>query len=312
MSITQKMIGAMAYFGKRSLLTILDKLFPIKQDLQIGSSNIMRMVMENEYLSPFGYITKKQRIEALLERTLEKPISSWAIGTRYKWKDVNFQLENQDGVADSIKWTFAHDQEFRYFKAFRDPIKDNNIRSLKNTFFDGAEEDMDVTKWFSSCPGTPATNLMMMMNWDVLTFEELGTRISGMAVEGFINDDVREMTSLGGTYVQLGLRGCKPEQSFFKNGKFYVKPIGYNQIHSIPIRQYEYRSQGILHVRADSETKHSEQSGNSFFFGKIFINCNTSDLVYGDLVEIITASIVKGNGSIIPVQKRRFVHLTRV
>ena len=41
-----------------------------------------------------------------------------------------------------------------------------------------------------------------------------------------------------------------------------------------------------------NQRKGITQSGNSFF-GKILLNCETSDIIHGDLVELITASIEK-------------------
>lgn len=298
--------------GRRSVNQLLEKYFRLKQNLQPGSSCIMKMVMENEYLSPWGYTTKRQSINALLERHLEKNISSWSIGTRYQWKDVNFTSEDQTGHNGSIKWTFAHGMEFKYFKTISVPKGEKPFTESDSGTDECAGEDIEIGNWFSSCPATPAINLMLMMNWDVLTFEEFSTRIANMAIDGTLREGTEELVALGGTYVQLGLKGCEQGRSYFKNGRFLVKPIGFCQIDGVPVCQYEYRSQGVLNVHKESAKRGITQSGNSFFFGKILLNCETSDIIHGDLVELITASIEKDNGKIIPVQKRRFVHLSRV
>ena len=47
---------------------------------------------------------------------------------------------------------------------------------------------------------------MLMMNWDVLTFEEFSTRIANMAIDGTLRDGTEELVALGELMFSLDLR----------------------------------------------------------------------------------------------------------
>ncbi len=255
--------------------------------------------MDNDYISPQGYIVKQQHLEAVFTRELESRLSETAANFKYTWKEVSFAARDKKTHRELMSWTFARGREFYHYKTFS-----------KNCFpgndLDAGESHQDKTgTWYNDLINVPAVNLLYMLTWDVIFFEEMNSRA---IAEGL--DKIGETalpTSMSNSYVQLSFKGCDSEHSFFKNGNVYVNFVGIGAIKGKPVCMYEYRSIGMLNV--EKQKRDIKQEGESFFLGKICLNMQNGDLLFSELIELLTVSITNRQGKALPMQKRRYVQL---
>jgi len=285
----------------KKLGQLLGKDFSLKNNLTPVNLAKYSITMDNDYLSPHGYITKQQHLEADFTRELEKPVSKSAACFTYTWQEVSFSYQDKKNNQDLMPWTFARGLAFNYHKAF-----------FKNCFPAKAidaewRQKYDLGTWYDNLVNVPAVNLLYMLTWDVIFFEEFSSTLISENINKI--GEISLVSSLSDSYVHLSLKGCAPEHSFFKNGKFYAALVGISSLNKKPTCVYDFRSVGRLNVeKLKGDVK---QDGESFFMGKIYLDLLEGDLIGSDMTELLTVSITNSQGKIVPMQKRRLVQLQK-
>lgn len=278
--------------------------YAIHLDVQAGRQAIYEISMENDYLTPLGKIKKKQRLFASLLREFTDPISNWTIGVEYCWEKVQFSTISDNNKGEIVDWNFANGLKFNYFRSFEESLFD--LRKQKKHVGPLAE-----TNLYEDLVSTPSVNLLYMLTWDVIAFEQICTEIVNHQRSLRKFEDVVEIELLNNLRVPLHFKGVENKNSFFKNGKFWVKFIGFSGFSNRCVMIFNFHSVGTLQVESQHRRTGSKQSGESFYFGSIYIDVENGEYLFGDMIEIITASIVNKAGKIVPQNKRRMVKIEK-
>jgi hypothetical protein len=295
---------------KRDLLTLrqlLDKDWINKTGDKPETLSRFRITMDNDYLAPNGTIIKKQHLEADFRRQLQQPLTRWSIGLLYIWEKIRFSAQDKNKVAEPIFWGFAEGLQFEYYRTFSFPIASESeiILSQNDTV------DYQIGNWYESLVTTPAVNLLYMLTWDVIMFEEYNSSISLSADKMRRIGSVAVLDIISGSNVQLTFKGCSAEDSFFKNGRLFVRFLGFGMVADRCAAIYEYRSIGRLNVRMNNNEVTATQKGESFFTGKVCVDVISGDYLFADMIELLTVTISNRQGKIIPMQKRRIVQVQK-
>jgi hypothetical protein len=283
----------------KKLAKYLEKEFPLKDYFIPVERTKYSITMDNDYISHKGYLVKQQHLEGIFSRELENLLSESAAGFIYTWKGISYSGLDKKNKQELIPWTFAKNREFRYYKTFS-----------KNCFPEKAVDSGDCQscntgRWYNDLINVPAVNLLYMLTWDIIFFEELNSMIISEGLEKI--GAVSLMSSMSNSYVQLSFKGCNFEHSFFKNGNVHVNFLGVSSFKKKPVCIYEYKSIGALNV--EKQKREIKQEGESFFLGKLYISLQNGDLLFSELIELLTVSITNSQGKIVPMQKRRYVQL---
>ena len=280
----------------------LEKDFSLKNYSRPVERATFSIHMDNDYLSPRGSIVKQQHLEAVFTREMEHRLSETAASFKYTWKDVSFAARDKKTNRELMPWTFARGREFHYYKTF----SKNCFPGKGGKGLDAGENWQDKTgTWYDDLINVPAVNLLYMLTWDVIFFEELNCRFIAQGLDKI--GETALLTSMSNSYVQLSFKGCDNQHSFFRNGKVYGNFVGIGAIKEKPVCVYEYRSVGMLNV--EKQKREIKQEGESFFLGKICLDMQTGDLLFSELIELLTVSLTNRQGKTVPMQKRRNVQL---
>lgn len=286
----------------KKLAGFLEKEYSLKKVFTPVQTADYSITMENDFLTPDGRIRKKQLLQAQFTRQFENALSLSSASFSYTWRDVSFSHQGKDMKPKQVAWNFARDKKFGYCKTYtNDCFSQKKDKILWNDHY-------PVGEWYQDLVKVPAVNLLYMLTWDVYFFEGLNCSLVAEDI-GKIGD-TRMIPGLSDSYVHLSLKGCSHENSFFKNGRFNVRFLGISTYNGQPVCVYEYRSAGRLSV--EKETGNLRQDGESYFLGKVYLDMQNGDIVFGDLIELLTVSLKNKQGKIVPLQKRRYVCLDKI
>lgn len=278
-----------------------------KTDGRLEPLSRFRITMDNDYLLPNGVIVKKQHLEADFRRQLQEPLTRWAVGLLYTWEKISFSSQSKNKVTEPIFWSFAEGLKFEYYRSFNSPI----ISEAEDISNRDDSICYQIGNWYDSLVSTPAVNLLYLLSWDVIMFEEYNSSIALSAEKLQQIGSVAVLDILSGSNVQLAFKGCSAENSFFRNGRLFVRFLGFGMVAHRCAAIYEYRSMGRLNVQANRNEGVVAQRGESFFTGKICVDVVSGDYLFADMIEILTVTVSNRQGKIIPMQKRRIVQVEK-
>ena len=208
---------------------------------------------------------------------------------------------NPRACGPALEWTFARGLQFDYFRPFGRELFDD---------VDGESCDVQflVGDWFEGFVKVPAVNLLTMLTWDVLMFEELNGIFVTRGAGRF--GQLSSVDAMTDAHVHLNFQGYGTERSTFQNGEVLSTPLGVSLINGEPAVGVEFRGAGRLNVARSGDG--AAQEGESYFFGKVHLDLGNADLVSGDMTELLTVAVKNRRGRLIPLQKRRFVRLAKL
>lgn len=279
----------------------LTKLKKMTFTCNLGDEAIYHISMDNQVLSPMGNVTRMQNLTASYARVATASITPKSVLFTYTWDDVAFKSDNLRGESSKTKWTFAKGLKFSNIMTYPIPI----MSGTDTGSFDDNVDFIGID--YSNLVAMPTVNLLYMLSWDVTGFEEM-TSYMARSFESFTEvGKYVEIDAISDTRAHLGFRGCK-HGSFFQNGKFEAACIGVSTWKGRLGVLFEYKCIGKLEVyNAKYNANATNQTGSSYYFGKVLIDINTGDLLRGDMVELITGVIINREKKWVPQHKRRFV-----
>lgn len=286
------------------LASLLKKDIKVASPLKLKKEALFTIRMENEYVTFTGKKYKQQRLDAKYRRELQQPISSDAIGTLFSWEEVVYSARGDKSVIKPLSWTFAKGLQFDYYKPFPS-------HGLTYTKIHNEKNSEDIGLWYPDLISTPSVNLLHLLTWDVITFEDYNSifwRTLPQQCGQNIGIDKIEKAS-----VPLNFKGTEEKESYFQHSSFSAKLLGYSVISNYCAALFEFQGVGLLNVHVGRKDQGSaKQEGESLYFGKIFTDLHTGDVVAGEMLEMLTVSITNRKGKIIPLQKKRTLHLTQL
>lgn len=230
-------------------------------------------------------------------RRLGPPMSSRTATFNFTWDDVSFSSTSTDesfsASQEALEWTFARGLQFDYYRPFgREPFDDVGEES--------GDVQFQVGDWFDGLVKVPAVNLLTMLTWDVLMFEELNGIFVTKGAGRF--GELRNVDAMTDAHVHLNFQGYGTERSTFQNGEVLSTPLGVSLINGEPAVGIEFGGAGRLNVASTGDGV--AQEGESYFFGKVHLDLGNGDLISGDMTELLTVAVKNRRGKLIPLQKR--------
>ena len=176
--------------------------------------------MRNDFLTPRGTPYKWQELTASVERTVIGGGGPTVVPVRYEWQRVDAQIGSPAGAEQRREWTFARGQSFTSLLLHAEldglPVPAPNFDLPPRS-------TMDIA--YPGLPKSPAVDLLLMMSWDVVTFEMMATHLT-------TTPELREvggrtnLERISGTWAEL--RFSDPRATaVFKNARGTARHLGH-------------------------------------------------------------------------------------
>jgi len=275
--------------------TIPEIVLPSRRRIDAAEPQRYSVTMHNDFLTPRGTPYKWQEVTAEVSRSVISSATRTVVPVSYEWRRVASRTGTPDSVSESREWSFARGQSFRSVLLHADVVGGGEP-------VDGspAPATMDVS--YPGLPKAPAVDLLVVLSWDVVTFEVMATQVVATPA----------LRRLGGTAELRGISDTWATLTFsdpdavavFRNAVFTARHLGYGSVEGRPTAIY---SSQCLDCRLDYRSGPVAQRGRSSFWITMQVDVETGDLLAADMVEMIVATMTGADGKSVPVQKRRLV-----
>lgn len=257
------------------------------------------LTARNEFLTPRGRVYKWQEVAAELDRGVLGGTAPTLAPVRFTWRALRSSTGGPKDAGQEREWTFAHGRSFDALlmpTELTAPVPPDTPRADLGTDF--------VTIGYPGLLKSPAVDLLVLISWDVVTFELLCTQLVA-------SPDLRE----AGAQAELDrISGTEAQFAFsdpgavarFRNTRATAEHLGYGSAAGRPTAIYTMR---CLDCRLDVHSGPLAQRGRSSYWITLQFDLETRDLVSAQMTEIIVAVLTGEDGREIPVHKRRSVRM---
>jgi hypothetical protein len=299
--------GKAADLSSQKYYYILSKPPKVTFGCELGSLARYNITMENHYLSPKGHLSKKQILAADYTRAMASAITNSSVFLEFTWNSVNFRSEKWNGETSNLPLTFAQGLKFSHYRTFPSEVFHESVPVKTKSAYNIMSVD------YSELAAMPSVNLLYMLSWDVTGFEEILSHLLGKLDQFTSVGKYIKLDTMSGTYAHLDFRDCVEDSSFFHNGCFTAAYLGMGAWEGKVGSLFEYKCVGELAVyNAKAKADATNQTGSSYYFGKLLVDIASGDLLRGDMTELITSIVVNKENKWVPQQKRRMVILERL
>jgi hypothetical protein len=269
--------------------------------------------MRNDFLTPRGTPYKWQELTASLERTVTGGDVPTITPVRYEWQRVESRVGTPRDASQPREWTFARGQGFDSVLLHAE-LAGSVARAVPPVTVPAAEQgrpsggrrtpSATMTIGYPSLPKSPAVDLLLMLSWDVVTFEMLCTHLTG-------TPELREvggravLDRLSGTWAELQFSG-PDEVGVFRNTVHTAQHLGSGCVAGRPSVIY---TSYCLDCELDVRSGPVSQRGRSSYWVTLQADAETADLLAADMTEMIVATLTGQDGRRVPVFKRRIVRM---
>ncbi|GAA1641467.1 hypothetical protein [Catellatospora bangladeshensis] len=258
-----------------------------------------RATMRNDFLTPRGTPYKWQDVTASLTRTLTGGSVGSLVPVRYQWDRVDAGTGSPDGEGEQREWTFARGQSFTSVLMHTDVA---GVDRPQDPPPGTPLSPMDIS--YPGLPKAPAVDLLLMLSWDVVTFEMLCTHLTttpALRTPG----SWAELDGISGSWAEL--RFSDPgATAVFRNAHATARHLGHGTYGGRPSVVY---SMACLDCVLDVRSGPVRQRGRSSYWITLQADAETGDLLFAEMTEMIVATVTGADGQRVPVQKRRTVRM---
>lgn len=257
------------------------------------------LIVRDEFLTPRGRVYKWQEVAAELDRVVLGGMAPTIAPLRFTWRTLRSHTGGLKQPAREREWTFARGQSFDAM------LTSTELSAPVPAAAPQAELGTDfVVIGYPGLPKSPAVDLLVLISWDVVTFELLCTQLVA-------SPDLRE----AGAQAELDrISGTEAQFAFsdpgavarFRNARTTAEHLGYGSAAGRPTAVYATR---CLDCRLDVRSGPLTQRGRSSYWITLRHDLETRDLVSAQMTEIIVAVLADEDGREIPVHKRRTVRV---
>ncbi len=260
-----------------------------------------RATMRNDFLTPRGTPYKWQELTASVDRTVIGGGVPTVVPVRYRWQRVDAGTGTPTGSGERREWTFARGQSFRS-ALLHTEVAGADVESAEADWSGTPAAAMDIS--YPELPRSPAVDLLLMLSWDVVTFEMLCTHLTTTPELREVGGRA-ELERVSGTWAEL--RFSDPGAvAVFRNARATAQHLGYGRVAGRPSVVYSSRCLDcVLDVRSGPVS----QRGRSSYWVTLQADAETGDLLSADMTEMIVAVLSGPDGRRVPVQKRRTVQM---
>jgi hypothetical protein len=147
-------------------------------------------------------------------------------------------------------------------------------------------------------------DLLLMLSWDVVTFEMMCTHL--ITTPGLRDIGGRaELERISGSWAELQFSD-PGAVAVFRNARATAEHLGYGRFAGRPSAVYTTR---CLDCALDVRSGPITQRGRSSYWVTLQVDVETGDLLCADMTEMIVATVAGQDGRKVPVQKRRTVRM---
>lgn len=297
----------------RELHGIMQEPLPHGIVIQQGDRAAFHIAMQADYLTARGERTKFQHLEAEYTREVTDIMFDVVARTRYVWDRVLFTSVTGTEEPQQIEWTFARGQRFR-FVLLAPPAAQYLSSDLAKRDPDGESVRKEIAKReglvevaYADLPRTAAVDLLVMLSWDVVTFENLLSHL--MAEPGLQRVGARcELGGLSGSSTQLGLSQYR--ETLFCNGTVTAEFQGYGRAAGRPCSIFTFEATPSQ-LQVGTDGGEVRQEGTSFYSGRLLLDVESGDVCAGHMVESVVAVTMQVSGKPKATNVRRHVWLNR-
>lgn len=259
-----------------------------------------QVTMRNDFLTPRGTPYKWQELAAGVDRVVVGGGVPTVVPVRYRWQRVASRTGNPNSGGDWREWTFARGQSFRSVLLHAD-IEGGGVPVVEAP--DGAvSTTLDVS--YPDLPKAPAVDLLLMVSWDVITFEMMATHLITTPELRTVGGSA-ELRRISGTWADL--RFSDPgATAVFRNARMHARHLGHGRVGDRPSAVYSLQ---CLDCKLDVRSGPVTQRGRSSYWIIVQVDVETGDLLHADMTEMIVATLTGPDGERVPVQKRRLVRM---
>ncbi|HET7014470.1 MAG TPA: hypothetical protein VFI65_11200 [Streptosporangiaceae bacterium] len=264
-----------------------------------STGRVFQASMRNDFLTPRGTPYKWQELTASVERTVIGGGGPTVVPVRYEWQRVDAQVGNPDGAQTRREWTFARGQSFTSLLLHTE--LEGVLASTPD--FDGPTcTTMDIS--YPGLPKSPAVDLLLMLSWDVVTFEMMATNL-------ITTPELREvggctnLERISGTWAEL--RFSDPRSTaVFKNARGTARHLGCGRVDGRPTLIF---TSTCLDCELDVRSGPLAERGRSSYWLTLQVDAENADLLSAEMTEMIVATLTGPEAKAVPVCKRRTVRL---
>ncbi|MFY1632986.1 hypothetical protein ACN27F_06795 [Solwaraspora sp. WMMB335] len=256
-----------------------------------------RATMRNDFLTPRGTPYKWQELTASVDRDVAGAVAPTVVPVRYQWERVQSRTGDPKTAGNWREWTFARGQSFRSVLLHTDLAGD-----APATTDPDMTATMDVR--YPQLPKAPAVDLLLMVSWDVITFEMMATHLittPGLRTVG----SAAEVRGISGTWADLTFSDPGAVAAFH-NAQMYGRNLGFGRFAGRTCAVY---STQCLDCKIDVRSGPVTQRGRSSYWVTVQVDAETGDLLSAEMTEMIVATLTGQDGQQVPVQKRRSVRM---
>lgn len=270
---------------------------PSRRWVEPGIPRQFQATMRNDFLTPRGTPYKWQEVTAGVTRTLIGGGVPTVVPVRYTWDRVDARTGNPDGEGEPREWTFARGQSFTSLLMHTDTAEPAGRAG------NGAPlTPMDVS--YPNLPKAPAVDLLLMLSWDVVTFEMLCTHLI-TTPELSAPGGWAELDRISGSWAELQFSD-PGAVAVFRNAHATARHLGYGTYAGRPSAVY---TSTCLDCVLDVKSGPVKQKGRSSYWITLQADAETGDLLFAEMTEMIVATLTGADGRRVPVQKRRTVRM---
>ncbi|MEV0135691.1 hypothetical protein AB0H83_45515 [Dactylosporangium sp. NPDC050688] len=254
--------------------------------------------MRNDFLTPRGTPYKWHDMTATLHRTVLGGGVPTLVPVRYEWERVDVRTGTPTTATDPREWTFARRQGFSSVLLHAEAGAEHTV-TMQDA---GAPVVLDVS--YPGLPRSPAVDLLLMLSWDVVTFEMMCTHLlttPGLREPG----DRAELERISGSWAELQFSD-PGSVAVFRNANIVAELLGHGRFAGRPSAVYTTR---CLDCVLDVRSGPVRQRGRSSYWATLQVDTGTGDLLCADMTEMIVATLTGADGRKVPVQKRRTVRM---
>jgi hypothetical protein len=264
-----------------------------------STGRVFQASMRNDFLTPRGTPYKWQELTASIERTVLPGGGPTVVPVRYEWQRVDAQVGNPDGAQTRREWTFARGQSFTSLLLHTEV---DGVLAPMPDFNGPTCTTMDIS--YPGLPKSPAVDLLLMLSWDVVTFEMMATNL-------ITTPELREvggctnLERISGTWAEL--RFSDPRSTaVFKNARGTGRHLGHGRVDGRPTLIY---TSTCLDCELDVRSGPLTERGRSSYWLTLQVDAENADLLSAEMTEMIVATLTGPEAKDIPVCKRRTVRL---
>ncbi|EPR10509.1 hypothetical protein [Ruminiclostridium papyrosolvens] len=294
-----------------SLYNILDKPLIIEKHFKPQDSRAFKIRMDNLYLNSMGKVYKRQQLDSRFTRVINHVYQDAIAFVTNKWDTMSFTNKLPKKPDVSIDWTFMQKREFYSHMILSnerlEEIKAKNRNIVNSEDYKKCFDSIEKT--FSGLPKLPSIYLAVMQTFDILAFDNYLSYIyvhsytnKGWNLDQWVKITPPELEHTQDAKIGLGLYS---DNSFFRNGNFYLKFTGYGKANNKFCAVFDYYCDYSQVKMQEKNASNIQRNGTSYYHGQLWVSLDSHDIERGTMLE---SYIALQEGSVkTPVHIRRRV-----